>query len=164
MKATFQARFYDFFVEKAYISKFLFYKMWRLLLFIVSVHSFDHRDCSARHGSGDRMCAYMRKFNKKYTPVEFALRKENVLKRVHHVQKTDAKTSFGLTTVSDRTEEVSELDPYFPLDEYFPRFRCLFPPFFFLIRISPLVRKRFGGSPKFFTFVFAILIRGERRR
>jgi len=77
--------------------------MWRLLLFIVSVHSFDHRDCSARHGSGDRMCAYMRKFNKKYTPVEFALRKENVLKRVHHVQKTDAKTSFGLTTVSDRT-------------------------------------------------------------
>lgn len=77
--------------------------MWRLLLLIVSVHSFDHTDCSVRHGSDDQMCSYMRKFNKKYTPAEFELRKENVLKRVHHVKQTDAKTSFGLTTVSDRT-------------------------------------------------------------
>jgi len=82
---------------------------------------------------------------------------------------TDAKHLFPTTYPKDPAlklfhEEVSELDPYFPFDEFFPRFRCLFPPFFFLIRISPLVRKRFGGSPKFFTFVFAILIRGERRR
>lgn len=72
-------------------------------MFIVSVHSFDHRDCSAIHGSDDQMCAYMRKFSKKYGSSEFVVRKENVLKRAHHVQKTDAKTSFGLTTVSDRT-------------------------------------------------------------
>ena len=76
--------------------------MWRLVLLIVSVHSFDHRDCNSLHGSDDRMCSYMRTFNKQYTPQEFALRKENVLKRAHHAKKTDAKTSFGLTVVSDR--------------------------------------------------------------
>jgi len=76
--------------------------MWRLLLLVVSVRSFDHSDCSALHGFGDTMCAYMRKFNKQYLAENFGTHKENVLKRTHHVQKTDAKTSYGLTTVSDR--------------------------------------------------------------
>lgn len=77
--------------------------MWVLLLFITAVYSLDHRDCSAMHGSNDHMCVYMRKFNKQYNDDEFAQRKENVLKRVHHAKHSNLKTSFGLTTVSDRT-------------------------------------------------------------
>ena len=76
--------------------------MWRLLPLLVSVRSFDHRDCSAIHGLGDTMCDYMRKFNKQYIAEDFVTHKDNVLKRAHHAQKTDAKTSYGLTTVSDR--------------------------------------------------------------
>jgi len=45
----------------------------------------------------------MRKFDKKYETKEFVTRKTNILKRMHHVSKSDTKTSFGLTTVSDRT-------------------------------------------------------------
>lgn len=77
--------------------------MWLLFLFVVSVYSLDHQDCSVAHGSGDRMCAYMRKFDKRYQHEEFAARKENVLKRVHHAERSNSKTSFGLTAISDRT-------------------------------------------------------------
>ena len=77
--------------------------MWTLFLFVASVYSLDHRDCSVVHGSGDRMCAYMRKFDKLYHDDEFTTRKENVLKRIHHAEHSNSKTSFGLTTISDRT-------------------------------------------------------------
>lgn len=77
--------------------------MWTLLLLFVSVQSFDHTDCNALHGSDDRMCSYMHRFNKQYLAEEFAQRRENVFKRTHHAKKTNEKTSFGLTTVSDRT-------------------------------------------------------------
>ena len=76
--------------------------MLLLLLCIVSTVAFDHTDCSRAHGENHVMCKYMRKFDKKYETKEFVTRKTNVLKRMHHVSKSDIKTSFGLTTVSDR--------------------------------------------------------------
>ena len=77
--------------------------MLLLLLCIVSTVAFDHTDCSRAHGENHVMCKYMRKFDKKYETKEFVTRKTNILKRMHHVSKSDTKTSFGLTTVSDRT-------------------------------------------------------------
>lgn len=77
--------------------------MLLLLLCIVSAAAFDHVDCSRAHGKNHVMCKYMRKFDKKYDLAEFVTRKENVLKRIHHASKSDIKTSFGLTTISDRT-------------------------------------------------------------
>lgn len=77
--------------------------MLLLLLWLTTAAAFDHTDCSRTYNKGHVMCQYMRKYNKKYDTKEFTTRHENVLKRLHHASKSDTKTLFGLTAISDRT-------------------------------------------------------------